>query len=261
LPTDEVSDFWLTIPFTPGGNRTNENMTAWFAGRADESGRTELRLYRYPRQVTVYGPRQVEAMINQNPEISSQITLWSQGGSKVIRGNMLVIPVGDALLYVQPLYLQATDSSASAPTLARVIVAANDQVVMRPTLAEAIAALEDPEADPVGEVVEDPQQAVDQAASTSATPVTDEQESARSQASGSVNGEIEVDRSGLPPDLAALNDAELSQEAMATLDRANKALEDGDPVTYRIEMDRLGLILDALSGDNPEASPVATPGN
>jgi hypothetical protein len=76
-----------------------------------------------------------------------------------------------------------------------------------------------------------------------------------------VNGEIEVDRSGLPPDLAALNDAELSQEAMATLDRANKALEDGDPVTYRIEMDRLGLILDALSGDNLEASPVATPGN
>src|SRR5688572_4414467 len=149
-------------------------MTAWFAGRTDDSGNTELRLYRYPRLVTVYGPRQIEALIDQNPDISSQITLWSQGGSTVIRGNMLVIPVGDALLYVQPLYLQATGSSASAPTLARVIVAANDQVVMRPTLAEAIEALDDPTANTVGEIVEDPDVAVSQAAGVDATPVPDE---------------------------------------------------------------------------------------
>ena len=257
LPSDTDADFWLTIPFTPGGNRTNENMTAWFAGRADENGNTELRLYRYPRQVTVYGPRQVEAMINQNPDISSQITLWSQGGSKVIRGNMLVIPVGDSLLYVQPLYLQATDSSASAPTLARVIVAANDQVVMRPTLAEAIAALNDPTPDAVGEIVEDPQQAVEQAANVDATPVAGDQSASPTQA-GTSDGTITVDRSNLPPELANMSDAELSNEAMATLDRADKALEEGDPVTYKTEMEKLRVILAALNGDS--ATPVATPG-
>ena len=257
LPGEDAADFWLTIPFTPGGTRSNENMTAWFAGRADTGGNTELRLYRYPRQVTVYGPRQIEAMIDQNPDISSQITLWGQGGSTVIRGNMLVIPVGDALLYVQPLYLQATGSSASAPTLARVIVAANDQVVMRPTLAEAIEALDDPAADTVGEVVEDPDVAVEQASGTPATPVAEPDEAVEPDEPGDLT--VGVDRSALPDDLAELSDQELADEAMETMNRADQALEDGDPVTYQKEMDRLRLILNALSGGEI-ATPVATPG-
>lgn len=252
LPSDAEADFWLTIPFTPGGTRNNENMTAWFAGRADTGGNTELRLYRYPRQVTVYGPRQIEAMIDQNPDISSQITLWSQGGSTVIRGNMLVIPVGDALLYVQPLYLQATGSSASAPTLARVIVAANDQVVMRPTLAQAIEALDDPEAAVVDEIVENPEDAIGQSGDNAATPVATE--SSQDDDSG-----LEVDRSQLPEDLAAMSDQELAEEAMATMNRADDALANGDPVTYQKEMDRLRLILGALSGGSEIATPVATP--
>lgn len=254
LPSDAEADFWLTIPFTPGGTRTNENMTAWFAGRADPGGNTELRLYRYPRQVTVYGPRQIEAMIDQNPDIASQITLWSQGGSTVIRGNMLVIPVGDALLYVQPLYLQATGSSASAPTLARVIVAANNQVVMRPTLAEAIDALDDPTADTVGEIVEDPDVAISQAAGVDATPVAIGEETSVDE------GSLEIDRSELPDDLAGMTDQELANEAMATMNRADEALEAGDPVTYQMEMDRLRLILNALSGGS-HATPEATPGD
>ncbi len=269
LPGEEAADFWLTIPFTPGGTRSNENMTAWFAGRADTGGNTELRLYRYPRQVTVYGPRQIEAMIDQNPDISSQITLWGQGGSTVIRGNMLVIPVGDALLYVQPLYLQATGSSASAPTLARVIVAANDQVVMRPTLAEAIEALDDPEADVVGEVVEDPDAAVEQAAGTgmTATPTPETDESAETDEAEAQPAEepedpadetVEIDRSILPEDLAGMSDQELADEAMATMSRADQALEDGDPVTYQVEMDRLRIILEAMSGDI-DATPDSTP--
>lgn len=245
LPSDAEQDFWLTIPFTPGGNRTNENMTAWMAGHSDTDGTTELRLYRYPRQVTVWGPRQVEAMIDQDPDISSQITLWSQGGSKVIRGNMLVIPVGDALLYVQPLYLQATGTSASAPTLARVIVAANNQLVMRPTLDEAIKALDEPDASTVDTVVEDPNEAVAQAG-TEATP-TD----------GDSDETSTVDRSALPADLQALSDDELTAEALATLQRADQAMSDGDPVTYQSEMNRLRLILEALNGG--VATPVATP--
>lgn len=257
LPSDEEADFWLTIPFTPGGTRTNENMTAWFAGRADSGGNTELRLYRYPRQVTVYGPRQIEAMIDQNPDISSQITLWSQGGSTVIRGNMLVIPVGDALLYVQPLYLQATGSSASAPTLARVIVAANNQVVMRPTLAEAIAVLDDPAADTVGEIVEDPDVAVSQAAGVDATPAP-EDEAEPEEAADEGDG-IAIDRSALPDDLADLSEQDLADEAMDTLNRADQALADGDPVTYQLEMERLRLILEALSGGEGIDMPDSTP--
>lgn len=243
LPGDDTDDFWLTIPFTPGGNRTNENMTAWFAGKADSTGQTELRLYRYPRQVTVYGPRQVEAMIDQNPEISQQITLWGQGGSRVVRGNMLVIPVDDALLYVQPIYLQATGSSASAPTLARVIVVANQQVVMRPTLAEAIDALSDPSADVVDEIVADPADAVQQTGS------------------GQDATELQVDRSALPPDLANLSDSELANEALVSLNRADEAWTNRDFDTYDAEMERLRIILEALSGGEvPTATPQATPG-
>lgn len=240
LPGDTDGDFWLTIPFTPGGSTSNENMTAWMAGRTDEQGNAELRLYRYPRQVTVYGPRQVEAMIDQDPDISSQITLWSQGGSKVIRGNMLVIPVGDAMLYVQPLYLQATGTSAGAPTLARVIVVANNQVVMRPTLEEAIAALEDPQADTVGEVVADPNEAI-------------------SQTQTGTGDQTAVDTSALPADLQGMSRDELIAESLATLERADKALDSGDPVTYQTEMNRLRLILEALNGE--VATPVATPGS
>ncbi|MCO5217255.1 MAG: hypothetical protein M9909_00225 [Thermomicrobiales bacterium] len=191
------------------------------------------------------GPRQVEAMIDQDPDISSQITLWSQGGSKVIRGNMLVIPVGDALLYVQPLYLQATGTSASAPTLARVIVAANSQLVMRPTLDEAIKALDEPDASTVDTVVEDPNEAVAQAG-TEATPTAGENQETAT-----------VDRSQLPADLQSLSDDELTAEALATLQRADEALTDGDPVTYQSEMNRLRLILEALNGG--VATPVATP--
>ena len=102
LPNETETEFALTVPFTPGGGQSRQNMTAWFAGTADSSGETRLRQYRYPRQVTVFGPMQIDAQIDQDPEISQQITLWNQSGTEVIRGNMLVIPVNDAMLYIQP---------------------------------------------------------------------------------------------------------------------------------------------------------------
>lgn len=252
LPGETDDAFALTLPFTPGGSRTNENLTAWFAGTADDTGDTTLRLYRYPRQVTVYGPRQIEAQINQDPDISQQITLWSQGGSEVIRGNMLVIPVNDAMLYVQPLYLQASGSTASAPRLARVIVATNDQIVMRPTLGEAIAALDDPTAGAVDQIEEDPATITEAGTSTDpqATPATSAE-----------NPTHTANTNVLPADLQGMSDQELAQEALATLDRMSDADAARDGEAYDSEFARLQAILTALGGTvtAPDGSPIASP--
>ena len=138
LPGQTESSFKLVRPFTPN-NRPN--MTAWMAGQADDTGQGRLTVFRFPRQTTVFGPQQVEARINQDPEISSQITLLGQAGSRVIRGNLLVIPIGQTVIYVQPLYLQATETQGAPTELQFVIVATVDDVEMRPTLAEALAAV------------------------------------------------------------------------------------------------------------------------
>jgi uncharacterized membrane protein (UPF0182 family) len=138
LPGQTEMGFKLVRPFTPN-NRPN--MTAWMAGQSDGTGLGRLAVYRFPRQTTVFGPQQVEARINQDPEISSQITLLNQAGSRVIRGNLLVIPIGESVIYVQPLYLQATETQGAPTELQFVIVATTDDVEMRPTLAEALAAV------------------------------------------------------------------------------------------------------------------------
>ncbi|MGI8477224.1 MAG: UPF0182 family membrane protein, partial [Thermomicrobiales bacterium] len=141
LPQETAPEFTLIRPFVPGGRTDRQNMTSWMAGRVGPDGRTSLVVYRFPRQQTVFGPRQIEARIDQEPAISAQITLWNQSGSSVIRGNLLVIPIGQSVLYVLPLYLQATSSTGALPELKRVIVASNDRVVMNETLSGALADL------------------------------------------------------------------------------------------------------------------------
>ncbi len=141
LPGDTTPRFALIRPFIPGGQSSRQNMTSWMAGQTDANGRTSLVVYRFPRQETVFGPRQIEARIDQEPSISAQISLWSQSGSQVIRGNLLVIPIEDSILYVQPLYLQASSEATAIPELKRVIVASTDRVVMAETLDAALAEL------------------------------------------------------------------------------------------------------------------------
>jgi uncharacterized membrane protein (UPF0182 family) len=96
-----------------------------------------LLLYEFPKQELVYGPSQIEARIDQTPEISEQLTLWSQQGSRVIRGNLTVIPIEESLLYVEPIYLRA--EQGELPELARVIVAYGDDIVMRETLEQSLS--------------------------------------------------------------------------------------------------------------------------
>ncbi len=133
LPDSERSEFVLIMPFTPN-NKTN--MIGWMAARMDGSNYGKLLVYEFPKQELVYGPMQIEARIDQDTYISQQINLWSQRNTSVIRGNLLVVPIKDALLYVEPLYLQAETSRM--PELRRVIVAHGDKIVMEPTLELAL---------------------------------------------------------------------------------------------------------------------------
>ena len=134
LPGESKEEFALILPFTPV-NR--DNMIAWMAARSDGDDYGKLRLYEFPKQELVYGPFQIEARIDQNPEIAEQITLWSQRGSRVIRGDILVIPIDGSILYVQALYLRA--EKGELPELARIIVAYDKQIVMTPTLKQSLA--------------------------------------------------------------------------------------------------------------------------
>ena len=99
-------------------------------------------LYKFPKQKLIYGPNQIEALINQDPVISQQISLWNREGSRAIQGNLLIIPIEQSLLYVEPLYIEAEENSL--PTLARVIVIYENQIVMAETLDEGIQAIFQP---------------------------------------------------------------------------------------------------------------------
>lgn len=133
LPGESKPEFVLILPFTP---QNKKNMIAWLAARSDGEDYGKLLSYGFPKQELVYGPMQIEARVNQDTTISQQLALWDQRGSRVIRGNLLAIPIKDALLYVEPLYLQAEQSKM--PELRRVIVAHGDMVVMEPTLDKAL---------------------------------------------------------------------------------------------------------------------------
>jgi len=128
-------EFVLMIPFTPA---RKQNMIAWMAARCDVPHYGQVVTYIFPKRKLVYGPQQVESRIDQNPTISAQLSLWNQGGSRVIRGLQLVIPVKNSLLYVEPLYLTA-EAAGGLPQLSKVIVTYGDQVVMQDTLDDALS--------------------------------------------------------------------------------------------------------------------------
>ena len=111
-------------------------MLAFLAAKCDPHNYGELSLYQLPKDKLTYGPLQIEARIDQEPDISRQLTLWSQKGSRIIRGNMLALPIEESILYIEPLYLEA--ESSEMPELIRVIVAFNDQIVMAPNLSSAL---------------------------------------------------------------------------------------------------------------------------
>ena len=223
LPGETETGFKLIRPFTP---INRPNMTAWIAGQSDAVGGARLVIYRFPRQVTVFGPQQVEARINQDPEISAQFTLLNQSGSRVLSGNLLVLPVEETVMYVQPIYLQATGTEGAPTELTFVIVVTGEQVEMRATLEEALAAIA----------------GVDQAEGPDAPTanVEDDVVPAAAPISGTV------------------------ADALAAYERGQQALQDGDWVAYGEAQEELGGILDALARSagvptEPAPAAIATP--
>ena len=207
LPGEKGTEYILMRPFTP---RQKDNLAAWMVARNDGDHYGELISYRFPRQSLIFGPTQVNSRINQDTEVSRQVSLWDQGGSAVIRGELLVIPIEASLLYVQPLYLQA--SGGKIPELKRVVVVHEGRVVMEETFERAL------------QVMFGGGGAASRAAVAAAT------------------------ASGAPAPLATGEDqrAALAAEAGQHYERARAAQRADDWATYGKEMQQLGDVLKRL---------------
>ncbi|MDW7733737.1 MAG: UPF0182 family protein, partial [Methanolobus sp.] len=129
LPNGDGLEYVLLQPFTP---LNRENMIAWIAARCDEPNYGEIKHYELPKGELIYGPTQIESRIDQDPDISEQLTLWGQTGSRVIRGNLLVVPIGNSILYTEPIFISAEESEI--PELRRVVASSGQKVVMAETL-------------------------------------------------------------------------------------------------------------------------------
>ncbi len=148
LPTVPFEEFILLLPYTP---RERTNLIAWLAARSDGENYGRLLLYTFPKERLIYGTEQIEARINQDPVISQQISLWNRQGSRAIQGNLLIVPIEQSLLYVEPIYLEATQNSL--PTLVRVVVAYENRIVMAQTLEQALQAVFQPEVTPAPAII------------------------------------------------------------------------------------------------------------
>ena len=149
LPGEEEAEYTLMLPFTPASRREQHrnNLVAWLAARNDGENYGQLALYTMPKNVEVQGPLMIDSMIDQNTNISSKLTLWGQGGSQVIRGNLLAVPLDGGFIYVEPIYIRAEQQGASIPQMQAIVFAIDKQIVMVETnsLDEAVAAFFDAE--------------------------------------------------------------------------------------------------------------------
>ena len=222
MPGEPNPEFLLLQPMVPASKL---NMIAWVAARNDSPNYGTVRVFRFPTDTAVLGPAQIEARIDQDPTISAQITLWNQSGSNVIRGNLIVVPVGDSLIYLQPVYLQST--SSKFPEFQRIVVASPTTVVWGHTLSEALHLLIAAGGQPPGPT---PTPGGTPGPGASPTPIPSA-------------------IPGLPSDVAGLIDY-----ANRHFELAQQALRDGDFARYgqEIELVRQALArLDQLAGPTP----------
>jgi uncharacterized membrane protein (UPF0182 family) len=136
LPGETEPEFLLMLPFTPRGK---DNLIGWMAARCDGEKLNELVYFQLSKQQLVYGPMQIASRIDQDQNISKDLTLWNQEGSRVRRGNMIVLPLGEAFLYIESIYIQATE--ARMPQLKKVVLAIGNRLIYRDTFDEALADL------------------------------------------------------------------------------------------------------------------------
>jgi hypothetical protein len=226
LPGESKDEFMLILTFVP---RNRTNAIGWIAARSDGANYGTQVAFRFPTSESVPGPTQVERRIDSDGRVSQQLTLWNQAGSKVIRGDLLMIPVGSANMFFEPLYLAATAGGNEIPQLKRVVVVNGDSVVMESTLARALEVL-------FGHA---PPSGLDTAGATltpaiSPTPTPAATAAATATPSTATPG-------SLPADVPSL--AKLAGESY---DRAQSLLKAGDFAGYGAELERLKAILDRL---------------
>jgi uncharacterized protein len=235
IPGEPVEEFALIMPLTPA-NR--QNTIAWVAARSDADNYGKMLAFRFPTNTLVFGPRQVETRIDQDPAISAQFSLWRrQGGSRVIRGNLLMIPIGSGNLFVEPIYLQGETSQL--PELKRVIVVNGNSIAMEPTLEQALAVVfgqaapTPPTLDPDAPAGPSPPPAQPTPAPPPAQPTPAPPPPA-----------APTPTAGPPP--IAGSPADLAREANAAFERAQQALQRGDFATYGAEIARVEELIQRL---------------
>jgi uncharacterized membrane protein (UPF0182 family) len=223
------------------------NMIAWVAARNDGANYGSTLVYRFPADTTIFGPAQIEARIDQDPVISAQISLWNQSGSQVIRGNLIVLPLDDALIYLQPIYLQSTGSAF--PAFTRIVVASPRQVVWSATLGDALRLLLAAEAGAPPQPTPPPSPGPSASPGPGATPTA-----------GPVGTPSPTPVAGLPTDVPGLIDY-----ANTHYELAQQALRDGDLARYGEEIALVGAAIQQLQvlapgltlpSVGPSASPV-----
>lgn len=232
LPEEEDEEFLLMFPFTP----VNKNNTiSWLAARCDGDNYGKLLTYYFSKERLVYGPSQIDSRIQQDTIIAEQLALWGRGGSRVIRGNLLMIPIGKSNLYVEPVFLQA--EGGGLPELKRIIVAAGEQLAMKPTLEESITAVFNPEAPPA-EPVAAPEPTTPEPGTEPEKPITEPPP---------------VPAAPEEPQKPATTDiASLIKEAQQHYNAAQEYLKAGDWTGYGKELNALKAVLDRLAELNPE---------
>ncbi len=223
IPGEPTEEFALILPLTPA---RRANTIAWVAARSDGADYGKLLSFRFPTDTLVFGPRQVESRIDQDPTISAQFSLWNQSGSRVIRGNLLMIPIGSGNLYVEPIYLQA--ESSQLPELKRVVVVNGNRIAMEPSLDRSLAVIfggAAPTAPTTADITGTNPPA---GASPTTTP-----SGTRTAVSGTP-----VPTTTPRPVSTPGSIADLAKQASDAFDRAQTALRAGDLATYQQEVNR-----------------------
>jgi uncharacterized membrane protein (UPF0182 family) len=234
MPEEKGVEFLLLQPMIA---QSRPNMIAWVAARSDVPNYGQVVTYRFPTDTTIFGPAQIEARIDQDPTISAQISLWNQSGSQVIRGNLIVIPVGESLLYLQPVYLQST--SAAFPEFQKIVVASPTTLAWGNTLTEALTGLMAKQGgglSPGASPNPTPTPAPGATPGPAATP-------GPGATSGPSVTPGPTAPAGLPTDVKGLVDY-----ANTHYEAAQAALKNGDFATYGDEMDKVGAALQRLAG-------------
>lgn len=213
LPDGNGAEFFNSIAFTP---KSKMNMTALMVARNDGEDYGELVVYQFPKSKNVYGPEQIEAQIDQNTEISKEFSLWSSSGTSYRRGNMFIIPINSSILYVEPVYLEATNSSI--PEVKRIIMAYGDKIAYENTVADCLVSL-------FGDAA---QEGVGTQDGLNAEEGTDTE--------GTENGDDKI-----------LSQRELIQKAADAFDKAQEAQQNGEWADYGKYLDELEKYLDELA--------------